>query len=59
VRWDCEKDVFCFSTRATTKTPKNVSEVLSQLASTYDPLQTVGAVSDDGKAVAAAVLVGR
>ncbi len=34
VRWDCEKDVFCFSTRATAKTPKNVSKVLSQLAST-------------------------
>jgi hypothetical protein len=49
VRWDCEKDVFCFSTRATAKTPKNVSEVLSQLASTYHPLQTVGPYLKTGK----------
>jgi hypothetical protein len=49
VRWDCKKDVFCFSTRATAKTPKNVSEVLSQLASTYDPLQTVGPYLMTGK----------
>ncbi len=49
VHWDCEKDVFCFSTRATAKTPKNVSEVLSQLASTYDPLQTVGPYLITGK----------
>jgi hypothetical protein len=42
LHWDCEKDIFCFSTRVTAKTPKNVSEVLSQLASTYNPLQTVG-----------------
>jgi hypothetical protein len=49
LRWDCEKDVFCFSTRATAKTPKNVSEVVSQLASTYDPLQTVGPYLMTGK----------
>jgi hypothetical protein len=49
VRWDCENDVFCFSTRAKAKTPKNVSKVLSQLASTYDPLQTVGPYLMTGK----------
>jgi hypothetical protein len=49
VRWDCEKDIFCFSTRATAKTPKNVSEVLSQLASTYDPLQTIAPYLMTGK----------
>jgi hypothetical protein len=49
VRWDCEKDVFCFSTRATAKTPKNVSKVLSQLASTYDPLQMAGPYLMTGK----------
>jgi hypothetical protein len=49
VRWDCKKDVFCFSTRATAKTPKNVGKVLSQLASTYDPLQTVGPYLMTGK----------
>jgi hypothetical protein len=42
LRGDCEKHVLCFSTRATARTPKSGSEVLSQLASTYDPLQTVG-----------------
>ncbi len=49
VRWDCKKDVFCFSTRATAKTLKNLSKVLSQLALTYDPLQTVGPYLMTGK----------
>jgi hypothetical protein len=49
VHWDYEKDIFCFSTRATAKTPKNVSKVSSQLASTYDPLQTVGLYLMTGK----------
>ncbi len=42
VCWDCEEDIFCFSTRAEAKKPNNVGDVLSQLASTYDRLQTVG-----------------
>jgi hypothetical protein len=42
VRWDCKEDVFCFSMRAEAKKPNHVGDVLSQLASTYDPLQTVG-----------------
>ncbi len=49
VHWDCEKDVFCFSARATAKTLQKVSEVLSQLASTYDPVQTVGPYLMTGK----------
>ncbi len=49
VRWDCKEDVFCFSTRAEAKKPNNVSDLLSQLASTYDPLQTVGSYLMTGK----------
>jgi hypothetical protein len=41
VRWDCEEDVFCFSTRAEAKKANNIGDVLSQLALTYNPLQTV------------------
>jgi hypothetical protein len=39
VHWDCEEDLFCFSTRADAQKLNNV--VLSQLALTCDPLQTV------------------
>ncbi len=49
VRWDCEEDVFCFSTRAEAKKLNNVGDVLSQLASMYDPLQTVGLYLMTGK----------
>ncbi len=49
VRWDCKEDVFCFSTRAEAKKPNNVGDVLSQLASMYDPLQTVGPYLMTGK----------
>ncbi len=49
VRWDCEEDVFCFSTRAEEKKPNHVGDLLSQLASTYDPLQTVGPYLMTGK----------
>jgi hypothetical protein len=49
LRWDCEEDVFCFSTRAEAKKPNNVGDVLSQLASTYDPLQTIGPYLMTGK----------
>jgi hypothetical protein len=49
VRWDCEEDNFCFSSRADATPPKNLGNVLSQLASTYDPLQTVGPYLMTGK----------
>ncbi len=49
VRWDCEEDNFCFSSRADATTPRNLGDVLSQLASTYDPLQTVGPYLMTGK----------
>ncbi len=49
VRWDCEEDNFCFSSRANTTPPKYLGDVLSQLASTYDPLQTVGPYLMTGK----------
>jgi hypothetical protein len=37
VCWDCEEDNFCFSSRADATQPKNLGDVLSRLASTYDP----------------------
>jgi hypothetical protein len=49
VRWDCEEDNFCFSSRADATPPKNLGDVLSQLASTYNPLQTVGPYLMTGK----------
>jgi hypothetical protein len=49
VHWDCEEDNFCFSLRADATPPKNLGDVLSQLASTYDPLQTVGPYLMTGK----------
>jgi hypothetical protein len=49
VRWDCEEDAFCFSTRAEAKKPNNVGDVLSQLALTYNPLQTIGSYMMTGK----------
>jgi hypothetical protein len=49
VRWVCEEDNFCFLSRADATPPKNLGDVLSQLASTYDPLQTVGPYLMTGK----------
>ena len=37
-RWDCQDDSFHFSTRAAPKPPCTLADVLSQLASTFDPL---------------------
>ena len=41
IRWDWHDYSFCFSTRSAPKPPRTLANVLSQLASTSDPLLAV------------------
>jgi hypothetical protein len=42
LRWNAEADTFGYSTRLKPEPPKNLAQVLGQLASVYDLLQLVG-----------------
>ena len=49
VKWDCQADTLGFSTRVKTTVATSRGEVLSQLASTFDPLLIVGPFTMKGK----------